>query len=49
MEHGCDNGLDAWRRLYNRYIPGTDDLQSLFMEELMDLKPVSQQEVDSPF
>ena len=49
VEHGCDNGLDAWRRLCNRYIPGAEDLQNLFMEELMILKPVSEHEVDSIF
>ena len=49
VEHGCDNVLDAWRRLYNRYIPGAKDLQNLFMEELMTLKPVSESEVDSIF
>ena len=49
VEHGCDNGLDAWRRLYNRYIPGADDLQNLLMEELMLLKPVTEQEIDTLF
>lgn len=46
VEHGCENGLDAWRRFYNRYIPGAEDLQGLLMEELMNLKPVGEQEVD---
>ena len=49
IEHGCDNGLDVWRRLCNRYIPWADDLQNLLMEELMLLKPVSEQEIDSLF
>ena len=49
VEHGCDNGFDAWRRLCNRYIPGVDDLQNLFMEELMLLLPVSEQEIDGFF
>ena len=49
VEHACDNGLDAWRRLYNRYILGADDLQKLLIEELMLLKPVSEQEVDGFF
>lgn len=49
IEHGCENGLDAWRRLYNRCVPGADDLQNLLMEELMLLKPVSEQEIDSLF
>lgn len=37
VEHGCDNGLDAWRCLYNRYLPAAEDLQNLLMEELMML------------
>lgn len=49
IEHGCENGLGAWRRLYNRYIPGADDFQNPLMEEFMLLKPVSEQEVDSVF
>ena len=49
VDHGCENVLDAWRRLYNRYIPAAEDFQSLFMEELMMLKPVSEAEVDALF
>ena len=44
VEHGCENGLDAWRRLYNRYIPGAEDLQGVLMEELVNI-----QEIDSSF
>ena len=40
VEHGCDNGLDAWRRLCNRYIPAAEDRQNLLMEELMMLKGI---------
>ena len=49
VEHGCDNGLDACRRSYNRYIPGADDVQQLLIEEFMRLKPVSEQGVDGLF
>ena len=49
VEHGCDNGLDAWRRLCSRCIPGAEDLQHLFMEELILLKPVNVSEVDVLF
>ena len=47
VEHGCDNGLEAWRRLYNRYLPAAEDLQNLLMEELMILKPVTEQDIDN--
>ena len=49
VEHGCDNGLDAWRRLYNRYIPAAEDVQNLPMEELMMLKQIAEQEIDNLF
>ena len=49
MEHGTEGGFDAWRKLYNRYIPGAEDLQNLLMEELMNLKPVGEHEIDSLF
>lgn len=49
VEHGCENGFDAWRRLYNRFILGAHDLQNLLREELMSFKPASEQQVDSLF
>ena len=49
VEHGCENGMDAWRRRYSRYIPGAEDLQHLLVEELMLLKPVNENEVDALF
>ena len=49
VEHGCDNGLDAWRRLCHRYVPGAEDLQHLLLEELLNLKPVNDTELDSLF
>ena len=41
VEHGCDNGFDAWRRLCNRCIPGAEDLHNLLVAELMTLKFVT--------
>ena len=49
VEHGCDNGLGAWRRVYHQYIPGAEDLQHLQLEELMSLKPLNHNEIDSLF
>ena len=42
-------GLDAWRKLYYRYVPLAVDLQNILVRELMSLKPVSEQEVDNLF
>ena len=30
VKYGVCNGLDAWRKLYNRYVPLADDLQNIF-------------------
>lgn len=49
VEHGCDNSFDAWRRLYNTYVPGAEKLQSIFMEEFTILTPVTEHEVDPLF
>ena len=49
VQHNVANGLDAWRKLYNRYIPLASDLQDILIRELYDLKPVSEAEVDSLF
>lgn len=49
VEHGCDNGLGAWRRLYHRYFPGADDSQHLPLDELMSLKQLNDNEVDLLF
>ena len=27
VEHGIECGFDAWRKLYNRYVPLADDMQ----------------------
>ena len=43
------NGLDAWRKVYHRYIPLASDLQDILIRELYDLKPVTEAEIDSLF
>ena len=43
------NGLDAWRKLYHRYIPLASDLQDIRIRELYDLKPVTEAEIGSSF
>ena len=42
-------GLDAWRKLYYRYVPLAEDLQNILIRELIALKPVTEQEVDNLF
>ena len=42
-----ENGFDAWRRMYNHYIPPAQDLKKIFMQELYALKPVTESEIDS--
>ena len=49
VEHGVENGLDAWRRLYHHYIPLAEDLKKILMQELYALKPVTENEIDSLF
>ena len=40
VRYGVCNGFDAWRKLYNRYVPLADDLQNIFIQELMAIKPL---------
>ena len=49
VEHGVDNGFDAWRRLYHHHIPLAEDLGKIIMQELYSLRPVSEGEIDSLF
>ena len=49
VQHNVHNGFDAWRKLYNRYIPLASDLQDLLIRELYDLKPVTESEIDGLF
>ena len=49
VRYGICNGFDAWRKLYHKYVPLVDDLQNILVQELMVLKPVSENELDSLF
>ena len=49
IRHNVNNGLDAWRKLYNSYVPLAQDLQNILICELMPLKPMAENDIDSPF
>ena len=49
MDLSVQCGFDAWRRLYNKYVPLAEDLQNILIRQLMSLKPVSEGEVDQLF
>ena len=49
VRYGIHNGFDAWRRLFHHYVPLADDLQQLFIQELFELKPVDEHNVDKLF
>ena len=46
VEHGVDNGFDAWRRLHDHRIPLAEDLRKISMQEFYSLRPVSEGEID---
>ena len=43
---GVHNGLDVWRRLFHHYVPSAGDRQQILIQELYDLKPVNEPDVD---
>ena len=49
VRYSVCNGFDAWRKLYNKYVPLAEDLRSIFIQELMALKPVGESELDAMF
>ena len=49
IKYGVECGLDAWRKLYNRYIPLAEDLRNILIRELMAIKPVAEADVDNLF
>ena len=49
VRHGVENGPDAWRKLYHKYVPLAEDLQNLLIQELMSFKTATESEVDSLF
>ena len=49
VECGVHKGSNAWRKLCHRYVPFAKDLQNKFIQELMALNPISENEADSVF
>lgn len=49
VRYGVHNGFDAWRRLFNRYVPFVEDLLQILIQELYDLEPVTETDVDKLF
>ena len=49
VKYGVECGLDAWRKLYHRYVPLAEDLQNILIRELIALKPLAETEVDNLF
>lgn len=49
VRHSVNNGFDAWRKLYNTYVPLAQDLQNILICELMSIKPVAGNDIDSLF
>ena len=49
VTYGNEGGLDAWRKMYNKYVPLADDLQHILIRQLMSIKLVNEQDVDSLF
>ena len=49
VQHNVANGLDAWRKIYHRYIPLALDLQDILIREPYDLKPVGEADIDILF
>ena len=47
VKYGVCNGLDIWRKVYNRYVPLGDDLQNILIRELISIEPVGELEVDT--
>ena len=49
VRYGVCNGFDAWRQLYHKYVRLAGDVQNILIQELMVLKPVSENELDIVF
>ena len=45
VKHGVEHGLDAWRKLYHKYVLLAEDLQNLLIQDFMSLKTVIESEV----
>ena len=48
-KYGVCNAFDAWRRLYNHYVPLAEDLQHILIQALYDIKQVNEQDIDKLF
>ena len=49
VRYGICSGFDAWRKLCHKYVLLAEDLQDILIQELMALKPVSENELDILF
>ena len=49
VKHGTEGGLDAWRKLYHKYIPLADDLHNILIGQLMSIRPVNEGDMESLF
>ena len=49
IKYGVRGGLDAWRKLYNKYMPFAYDQQHILIRELMSFKQVNENEIDQLF
>lgn len=47
VEHGVENGLGAWRRLYYHYVSLADDLRQLLIHEFHALTLVTENNIDT--
>ena len=47
IKFNVEGAFDAWRELYNRYIPLAEDMQNIFIRELMSLKQVIENNIDA--
>ena len=49
IRYGLHNGLDAWRKVYHHHVPLAEDLQQILIQELFNIQPVSETDVDKLF
>ena len=49
IRYGVHSGFDAWRKLYHHYVPLAEDLQQILIQELSDLKPLNEADIDKLF
>ena len=46
IRYGIHNGVGSWRKLYHHHVPLAGDLQQILIQDLFDIKPVSEADVD---